>query len=238
MDDFGIWLIIVAALAVVVGPVFVLLPSKKERRLAALRTEARRLGLSVELRPVPNLGADLEERVSAGGRARTPMHPSVRYALPLALEIDRRPEKSPDRSPSVGATQAEQTTPATSSVSTIGPYSPSAKTSAGQTTTVASSAPVSDAADNWRLLRGPAGWVADAEAPPPTELAAQLLPLLDQLPDDAVALDRLGRSLGCCWLESFPAQADSVADLKTALTAIAKAVAAWETQGRSRPQTP
>lgn len=204
VDDFGIWLIIVGALAVVVGPVFVLLPSKKERRLAALRTEARRLGLSVELRPVPNLGADLGERVSAGGRARTPMHPSVRYALPLALETGHRPDKRPDRSPPVGSAQAQQT---------------------NQT---ASSAPISDAADNWRLLRGPAGWVADAEAPPSSELAAQLMQLLDQLPADAVALDRQGRSLGCCWLESFPAQADSVADLKAALTAIAKAVTAWE----------
>ena len=214
VDDFWIWLIVVAALALVVGPVFVLLPSKKERRLAALRAEARRLGLSVELRPVPNLSAGLEERVTAGGRARTPMHPSVRYALPLVLEAGRRPKKSPDRSPSAGTAQAEQTTTATSS------------------------APASDAADNWRLLRGQAGWVTDAEAPPPDELMAQLMQLLDQLPDDAVALDRQGRSLGCCWLESFPAQAASVVALKAALTAIAKAVGAWETQVRSRPQTP
>ena len=238
VDDFWIWLIVVAALALVVGPVFVLLPSKKERRLAALRAEARRLGLSVELRPVPNLSAGLEERVTAGGRARTPMHPSVRYALPLVLEAGRRPKKSPDRSPPAGVAQAEQTTTTASSAPTIGPSSPSAKTSSEQTITAASSAPASDAADNWCLLRGRAGWVADAEAPPPDELAAQLMQLLDQLPDDAVALDRQGRSLGCCWLESFPAQAASVAALKAALTAIAKAVGAWETQGRSRPQTP
>ena len=210
VGDFWIWLIVFAALAVALGPVFVLLPSKKERRLAALRAEARRLGLSVELQPVPKLGADLEERVTAGGRTRAPMHRSVRYALPLALESRHRPAKETDAAPAASTAQAEEPV------------------------TAPASAPTAAAADNWRLLRGPAGWVADAKAPPAEGLTAHLLPLLDQLPDDAVALDRQGRSLGCCWLETFPAQADSVANLKAALTEIAKVAEAWEAEVSSR----
>ena len=199
MDNLLIWLVILAVLAVAFGPVFFLLPSKRERRLAALRTQARRLGLSVELQPVPKLGADLGERVTAGGRIRKPMHPSVRYAAPLALELQRHPAAAAEMPPSSAAP---------------GP------------------------ADDWRLLRGPTGWLSDVDAPPPEGLAAQLLPLLAQLPEDAVAVDRQGRSLGCCWLESFPAQVDSVAGIKAALAEIAKTVGAWEAEVANQPRTP
>lgn len=214
MDNLLIWLVILAVLAVAFGPVFLLLPSKRERRLAALRTQARRLGLSVELRPVPKLGADLGERVTAGGRIRKPMHPSVRYAVPLALELQRHlPANAADVAPALGDAQAEEAAETPSSSAAPG------------------------TAGNWRLLRGPAGWRSDADAPPPEELAAQLLPLLAQLPEDAVAVDRQGRSLGCCWLESYPAQVDSVAGIKAALTEIAKTVGAWEAEVRNQPRT-
>lgn len=202
MDNLLIWLVILAVLAVAFGPVFFLLPSKRERRLAALRTQARRLGLSVELQPVPKLGADLGEQVTAGGRIRKPMHPSVRYAVPLALELQRHPAHA--------AEAAEM---------------PPSSAAPGPT-------------DDWRLLRGPTGWLSDVDAPPPEGLAAQLLPLLAQLPEDAVAVDRQGRSLGCCWLESFPAQVDSVAGIKAALAEIAKTVGAWEAQVANQPRTP
>lgn len=174
MDSFLIWLLALAALALAFGPILYFLPSKKDRRLAALRTEARRLGLQVELRPVPKLDAGANERVTAGGRQRSPTHPSVCYwlALPLAT------------------------------------------------------APL----DPWRLLRGPSGWVADAELPPPEDLAARLLPLFDPLPEDAVAVEHRNRSLGCCWLERFPAGTETVASLKAALMDIAKALAAWGEQ--------
>lgn len=204
MDNLLIWLVILAVLAVAFGPVFLLLPSKRERRLAALRTEARRLGLSVELQPVPKLGADLGERVTAGGRIRKPMHPSVRYALPLALGLQRHPANAAGAAPAPGGAQAEE-------AAEMPPSSAAPST-----------------ADNWRLLRGPTGWLSDVDAPPPEGLAAQLPPLLAQLPEDVVAVDRQGRSLGCCWLEGFPAQEDSVAGIKAALTEIAKTVGAWE----------
>ena len=206
MDNLLIWLIISAVLGVAFGPVLLLLPSRRERRLAALRAEARRLGLSVELRPVPKLGADLDERVTAGGRIRTAMHPSVRYAMPLPAAAPSRPTDEGAVPPPQRNAQEEQ-----------GAQPPALGSTFGTT-------------DHWRLLRGPAGWVADADAPPPHGLATQLAPLFGQLPADAVAVDRQGLSLGCCWLESPPARADSVVGLKATLAEIAKAVAAWEAE--------
>ena len=86
----GIWtgIIIVGVLAVAFGPILYMLPSRKDRRLAGLRAEARRLGLTVELKPVRNPDAAAEERVTAGGQLREPMHGSARYALAL----DRLPD--------------------------------------------------------------------------------------------------------------------------------------------------
>ena len=94
MDGFWVGVIIVGVLIVAFGPILYVLPSKKDRRLAALRAEARRLGLTVELKPVRNPDAAAEDRVTAGGRPRAPMHASARYALTL----DRMPnEASPWR---------------------------------------------------------------------------------------------------------------------------------------------
>lgn len=182
MNDLLIWLLVLAALALAFGPILCFLPSKKDRRLAALRAEARRQGLRVELQPVPKLDAGADERVTAGGRQRSPTHPSVCYwlALPPAIE----------------------------------PLDP------------------------WRLLRGPGGWAADADRPPPPpDLAVRLLPLFDKLPDDAVAVEQRGQSLGCCWLESFPAGIETVASLKAALADMAKELAPWEGQAfQSEPR--
>ena len=91
MDGIWIGIIIVGILIVAFGPILYVLPSKKDRRLAALRAEARRLGLTVELKPVRNPDAAANERVTAGGRARQPMHASARYALTL----DRTPSVPP-----------------------------------------------------------------------------------------------------------------------------------------------
>ncbi len=210
MENLWVWLVVLAVLAVAFGPIFHLMPSRKDRRLAILRAAARRQGLSVELRPVPKLGADMPERVTAGGRIRTPMHPSVRYALPLALE----PPKPPPAEVDFPASEADA--------------------AAAQGDAAAQPFQQAPATQSWRLLHGPAGWTADADVPPPSALATQLLPLLDRLPDDAVAVDRQGRSLGCCWLERFPAQAGTVTELKAALTEVAKAVAAWEAEAFNR----
>ena len=175
-------MIILGVLAVAVGPAMALLPSRKDRRLAALRAEARRLGLRVELMPVRWLDAPVDARVTAGGRMRTPMHASVCYALPVAERLEG-----------------------------MGP---------------------------WRLLRGAEGWVPDEEVggsagkrredpAMPVRLIPRLAPLCARLPEDAVAVDFSGHSLGCCWLESFPAQAEAVTGIKAALAALLDELAAF-----------
>ncbi len=84
-----VWIIIVLVLAIAFGPVLYLLPTRKDRRLAAMRLEARRQGLVVELAPVRKLEADADERVSAGGVRRSPVYDSLRYALPLGATPPR-----------------------------------------------------------------------------------------------------------------------------------------------------
>ena len=56
------WLVIILILALVIGPVAYLLPSKKDKRLAALRLRARQLGLHITLSRLPKLDPSAEER--------------------------------------------------------------------------------------------------------------------------------------------------------------------------------
>ncbi len=176
MENIWPWLIIFAVLAVAVGPAMALLPSRKDRRLAALRAEARRLGLQVQLLPVRWLDAPADALVTAGGRKRTPMHASVCYALPVAQRLQGM-------------------------------------------------AP-------WRLLRGREGWLpdreigGDGERALPPGLIARLAPLCGRLPQDTVAIDFTGQTLGCCWLERFPADAGTAADVKAALLRLLAEVSA------------
>lgn len=182
MESIWPWLIIVAVLAVAAAPAMALLPSRKDRRLAGLRAEARRLGLQVQLLPVRRLDAPADALVTAGGRVRRPMHPSVCYALPVAQRLEGM-------------------------------------------------AP-------WRLLRSGDGWLPDREMGEdgertlPPELAARLAPLCGLLPQDAVAIDFTGQALGCCWLERFPANTGTVADVKAALARLLAEVSAFAA-GRS-----
>ena len=91
MDGIWIGVIIVGVLIVAFGPILYVLPTKKDRRLAALRAQARQLGLTVSLKPVRNPDAAPEDRVTAGGRLRVPMHASARYALALDQMRDEAP---------------------------------------------------------------------------------------------------------------------------------------------------
>jgi len=81
------WLIIAVVLLVAFGPVLWLVPSRRDRRLAALRSAASRQGLVVELARLPNLTPSAEERVSAGGRRRDSVIECAQYrrVLPTAL---------------------------------------------------------------------------------------------------------------------------------------------------------
>ena len=91
MDGIWIGAIIVGVLIVAFGPILYVLPSRRDRRLAALRSEARQLGLAVELKPVRNPEPAAEDRVTAGGQLRTPMRACARYALAL----EPMPEPAP-----------------------------------------------------------------------------------------------------------------------------------------------
>ena len=83
-----VWIIIVVVLLVAFGPVLYLLPTKKDRRLAALRQRARLLGFVVELKPIAKLNPDARDRVTAGGQLRTPRHDSVAYTLGLRSKLE------------------------------------------------------------------------------------------------------------------------------------------------------
>ena len=84
-----VWIIIVLVLAVAFGPVLYMLPTRKDRRLAAMRLEARRQGLLVELKRVRKLDASAEERVSAGGERRSPSYDSVGYTMTLRRNLEQ-----------------------------------------------------------------------------------------------------------------------------------------------------
>ena len=86
-----VWIVIAVVLIAAVGPIFWLLPSKANRRLAELRTAARQTGLVVEIATVPKLDATPEERVSAGGVARDATVDCAVYRLPLTRRLTHAP---------------------------------------------------------------------------------------------------------------------------------------------------
>ena len=89
-----VWIIIGLILLAAFGPVFWLLPSKRDRMLAKLRMAARRRGVVVEVTVVPKLDAAAEERVSAGGKVRDPKLTVAAYRLPLRERTDLAPSFS------------------------------------------------------------------------------------------------------------------------------------------------
>ncbi len=95
---------------------------------------------------------------------------------------------------------------------------------------------------DWLLLRQSDVWVGDARAAdlpgPPNAVQATLAPLLSALPADAMAVQCRGRQLGCCWLEQAPANADSVAQLKEALSRVAAGITAARAAECASPPRP
>ena len=81
------WLIIALVVILVIGPVMYLAPTAKDRRLTALRTQARQEGLSVNLSSVPKLDPTADERVSAAGAERDPRVMCAHYRLPLRSSL-------------------------------------------------------------------------------------------------------------------------------------------------------
>ena len=76
-------ILIVLVLALAVGPILWLLPSKRDKLVGRFRTAARSAGLVVEMTKIPKLDASASERVSAGGKARDASIQCAAYRLPL-----------------------------------------------------------------------------------------------------------------------------------------------------------
>ena len=75
------WLIIAIILAAAFGPITKMMPSKKERRLSALRLKARTCGLVVEIRRLAAVNPEAHQRVSAGGKLRDASFDCAAYGL-------------------------------------------------------------------------------------------------------------------------------------------------------------
>lgn len=85
------WLIIAAVLLIAFGPVLWLIPSRRDKRLAALRLAARQAGLNVEIEQLPKLNASAEDRVSAGGVIRDPVVDCAAYSHILSRRLHLLP---------------------------------------------------------------------------------------------------------------------------------------------------
>ena len=85
------WLVITLILLAAFGPVFWILPSKRDRRLAKMRSRARALGMQVEMTQLPDLAAEPSARVTAGGRHREPLVACAVYRLALPRPVRTAP---------------------------------------------------------------------------------------------------------------------------------------------------
>ncbi len=66
------WIFLTTAMLLVFGGLLVVLPSKRERQIGQMRIEARKRGIYIGSETLPNVNAPLVERVTSGGKIRTP----------------------------------------------------------------------------------------------------------------------------------------------------------------------
>ena len=86
-----VWIVVGIVVIAAIGPLFWLLPSKRDRLLGELRTLARNAGLVVEVTRVPKIDASAEERVSSGGAAREATIECAAYRLALPKRLPHAP---------------------------------------------------------------------------------------------------------------------------------------------------
>ena len=86
-----VWLVIVAILLVAVGPVLYVIPSKRDKQLIALRTLARKSGLTIQISHLPDLNAKGRDKVSSGGKKRQATIKCATYTLGLAKPLPDAP---------------------------------------------------------------------------------------------------------------------------------------------------
>ena len=65
------WIIIIGVFILAAGPLFYFMPTAKDKRLTALRMRARQLGFTIQLDALFKLDPSADERVTAGGQARS-----------------------------------------------------------------------------------------------------------------------------------------------------------------------
>lgn len=87
-----LWISILLGLAIVIGPALYLLPTRRDKAQAALRTAARQTGLVVELASIYKADSAPHERVSAGAQALSPKVQCARYGLPMGAPLAGLPE--------------------------------------------------------------------------------------------------------------------------------------------------
>jgi len=85
-------IVIVLVLLAAFGPILWLLPSRSDRRLAAMRTRARAHGIHVEITLLPDLEADATARVTAGGKRLDPKVQCAAYRLGLRRQARAAPQ--------------------------------------------------------------------------------------------------------------------------------------------------
>ena len=86
------WIVIALVLLAAFGPILWLLPSRSDRRLAAMRARARTHGIHVEITQLPDLEADATARVTAGGKRLEPQVACAAYRLGLHREARAAPQ--------------------------------------------------------------------------------------------------------------------------------------------------
>ena len=85
------WMLIALLLLVAFGPVLWLVPSKRDRRLTALRARARAEGMLVEIRRLPKPDPTPQDRVSSGGKVRDPVIETASYGYPMKRKLTHLP---------------------------------------------------------------------------------------------------------------------------------------------------
>jgi hypothetical protein len=185
------WVIIGVVLLVAFGPVLWLVPSRRDRRLAALRARGRAEGLVVELGRLPKRNPAPYERVSAGGKVKNPVIECATYSHPLRHKMQFLPV--------------------------------------------------------WRLVRIAAsessaepdpfpGWSFDQrpDGPEGRRYLGDILPsaeaLVNQLPDDVVAVELASRFVRVFWLENPGSNEASVTEIAAILRAFEADMMALEAQ--------
>ena len=82
------WIIIIGVFILAAGPLFYLMPTAKDKRLTALRSDARKLGFTIQLDGLFKLDPTPDERVTAGGQTRNTKTQCMRYQLALGQSLN------------------------------------------------------------------------------------------------------------------------------------------------------